>query len=753
MPSRRSPVPPRRLQVAFVAFVVLLGLLTLALTTSAHAATEFSATPGKVRFVKRMDPSFDSFVTNPTQQRVTWINDRFWRMEVFTPFFDSRVNWYPGGWVYKDSFAIYADDAGDVSRRGKWILKDTSGQPLYIDYDCGRKSSTGVALGCPQYAADITDPAFRADWIADLRATFAARNYRGVWVDDVNLAQTLARKFGETGVTAYSPTLKRAITDADWRRAMATFMEEIRAGIAPQKEILHNSPWGYGRDADGGWYPEADRQIRAADYINREGGFASDSGLSTPEQLRGMLGYADLVHRLGKGVVFDDFPANDTEREYSLAGYLLANTGADAVGDISQTPSAWWPGWDTDLGAAKGPRFRWNGLLRRDFDGGMVLLKEPGSAATGTVALGATLKNLAGQSVTSVNLAAGRGAVLKGTPPAYTAPPAPKITSFGPSSWYLDVWTWTEIKGTNLKDAEVTVGGRPVEPLTASDTSITLTIPGSSWAGPTEVKVTTPGGSATTTYTYMSRGGTAPKVTAISPVKGYADTATPVTVTGTALSGASVTVGGRPATVTASSATSLSFEIPRGDVGSAAVKVRTPAGVASTAFTRELRPGPVIEEVERVPVSGLVYAAIDGRGFTGATTVTFGSTPATKIYVLSDTRILALEPLLTEGTMADLRVTTPTATSPIGLEGRWAVLRTPKVTAISPASGPVAGGTKVTLTGTNLGNATVYVGGVVVPSSGTATSITFTTPAGAAGAKSVQVRSDGGSAGTTFTYS
>ena len=81
----------------------------------------------------------------------------------------------------------------------------------------------------------------------------------------------------------------------------------------------------------------------------------------------------------------------------------------------------------------------------------------------------------------------------------------------------------------------------------------------------------------------------------------------------------------------------------------------------------------------------------------------------------------------------------------------------PTVSAVSPTSGSTAGGTAITITGTNLGNAsTVTVGSaactnVVVVS---ATSITCTTPAGTAGTASVVVTSGGQSnaANTLFTY-
>ncbi len=84
-------------------------------------------------------------------------------------------------------------------------------------------------------------------------------------------------------------------------------------------------------------------------------------------------------------------------------------------------------------------------------------------------------------------------------------------------------------------------------------------------------------------------------------------------------------------------------------------------------------------------------------------------------------------------------------------------LETPTVTAISPSSGSTAGGTSVTITGTDFTGATgVTLGGTAATSVSVvnATTITCTTPAHAAGAVSVLVTTPGGSntANTLYTY-
>jgi len=83
----------------------------------------------------------------------------------------------------------------------------------------------------------------------------------------------------------------------------------------------------------------------------------------------------------------------------------------------------------------------------------------------------------------------------------------------------------------------------------------------------------------------------------------------------------------------------------------------------------------------------------------------------------------------------------------------------PTVTAVSPNSGPPAGGTIVTVTGTNFTGATSVHFGANLASPFTvdsATQITATAPAGASGAVDVTVTTGGGTSPTSqadqYTY-
>lgn len=77
----------------------------------------------------------------------------------------------------------------------------------------------------------------------------------------------------------------------------------------------------------------------------------------------------------------------------------------------------------------------------------------------------------------------------------------------------------------------------------------------------------------------------------------------------------------------------------------------------------------------------------------------------------------------------------------------------PTISSLSRSGGPTAGGTSVTINGTNLTGATVTVDGTSVPSSNNVgTSLDFVTPAHVAGAVVVAVTTPGGTATTSFDY-
>jgi hypothetical protein len=347
-------------------FIKKLAFLTLLCYPLFAAAKLERTSPGTIRYVVRTDPSWDRYTANPSPDMKRWFRTNVWRMIVFSPFWDGKISWFPNAWEYFDLYAIHT--GGDVvTAHPDWILTDGRGRRLYIPWGCNNGT-------CPQYAANIADPAFRENWIRRARE-FQRKGYKGLWIDDVNLEFQV----GDGNGRHVAPMNRRAnseIREEDWRRHMAEFTEEIRKAL-PDMELVHNSLWfagGKNRDSD----EFVKRQIKSADYINLERG-VTDDGLKGGDgewSLRAFFAFIDRVHKLGPGVILDNM---GTKLEYSAAAYFLVSSGIDAMGAQGMRPDNWWPGLNVDLGDPLGPREEWNGLIRRKFSRGVVFLNPPDS--------------------------------------------------------------------------------------------------------------------------------------------------------------------------------------------------------------------------------------------------------------------------------------------------------------------------------------------------------------------------------------
>jgi hypothetical protein len=148
------------------------------------------------------------------------------------------------------------------------------------------------------------------------------------------------------------------------------------------------------------------------------------------------------------------------------------------------------------------------------------------------------------------------------------------------------------------------------------------------------------------------------------------------------------------------------------------------------------------------PTAGGTSVTVTGTGFTGATEVVFGSVPATKYTVVSDTEITAISPAQAVG-VQNIQVTEAAGTTTLSSAADQFTYVNPAsaVTGIAPSSGPTAGGTTVTVTVTGFTGATRVVFGAVPASTYTVvsdTEITVISPAQAAGNRNIVVTVLGG---------
>jgi hypothetical protein len=377
---------------------------------------------GLTQFFLRTSSAFNTYTDSPSTSTQTWIKSHFWRLQSSSPYFDTRLSWMPNAWAYVDLYGIPKTSA-IVSQHPDWILHDSSGNRLYIPWGCGNRT-------CPSYAGDITNSSFRSWWISNAKAILA-KGYKGFWIDDVNMEFRVANGYG-TQVAPYDPDTGTTMTYDNWRRYIAEFTEDIRAAL-PTAEIVHNSIWFASPTRYSDQY--VIRQIKAADYINCERG-VSDPGLvggTGSWSVRAFLNYVDAVHSYGKNVIMDEY---GYDGDYGLVGYYLISNGGDALGNQDVTPSNWWSGYDLNLGSPLGARYDWNGLIRRDFYAGMVLLNPP-KTTTITVTLPTPLTKFdSGSLVSTVTLNPGQAVVLTGgTPiPDYSLSAAPSSVTVAAGS-------------------------------------------------------------------------------------------------------------------------------------------------------------------------------------------------------------------------------------------------------------------------------------------------------------------------------
>lgn len=233
-------------------------------------------------------------------------------------------------------------------------------------------------------------------------------------------------------------------------------------------------------------------------------------------------------------------------------------------------------------------------------------------------------------------------------------------------------------------------------------------------------------------------------ISVLNPNQGSAAGGNPVTITGTALAGAtSVRFGTTTAPFRVVTSTQITTTAPPG-TGSVTVTVTTPGATSNGLTYTYATPAPHITALS--PAQGSTAGGnpviVTGTSFAATTNVSFGATAAS-YKVNSDTRITATAPPHPAGPVS-LTVTTPSGTSNTA---GYTYAAAPVVTGVDPGLGPAAGGNTVTVYGTGLSSA-----GSVTFGPGSATDIavvsdneiTVTAPPGT-GSVDVTVTTAGGS--------
>lgn len=300
----------------------------------------------------------------------------------------------------------------------------------------------------------------------------------------------------------------------------------------------------------------------------------------------------------------------------------------------------------------------------------------------------------------------------------------------------------------------MTFGGAAAAAVTVADaTELQATTP-AHVAGMVTVAVTNPDSQMATLangFTYTD----SLAITGVSPTQGPVTGGTMVTITGINVRpSASVSFGGVvPSVLTYVSSTELQVTTPAHTAGTVDIVVtqnphKQSATLASGyTYTDSL----MVTGISPAsgPTSGGTAVIITGTDFQAGATVAFGSALSTAVAVLSPVQINAMLPPGTTGTV-DVTVTNPDGRS-ASLSSAFTYTTAPLVYSIWPISGPVTGGTSITIMGGGFeSGAEVSFGGVA------AASVTFVsggelqavTPASTAGSVSIVVTNPDSETGT-----
>jgi IPT/TIG domain/Carboxypeptidase regulatory-like domain len=344
----------------------------------------------------------------------------------------------------------------------------------------------------------------------------------------------------------------------------------------------------------------------------------------------------------------------------------------------------------------------------------------------------------------------------------YVSPPA--ITAISPAIGPTSGGTLVTLTVTNLQPpVTVTFGGVPATVVSSTPTTVTVRTPAHP-AGVVHAQVTTLYGLSpqvsADVFTYVGP----PTITTLSPSGGGTPGGTQVMVTGTGfIQVLQVTFGGYPATISSNpNPSTLVVMAPSHSQGVIDVQVRTTFGVSAAVpadnYTYVNPTQPVVSSI--APTSGTTrggtLVTVSGSYFMDVQAVTFGGRSAS-IVTTTGNSVTVIAPQHPAGAV-DVRVVTRYGTSPTVAADVFTYVAPPTITGIDPSSGPSTGGTRVTITGTDLVHVTsVTFGGTAANLvGGSTTSLTVISPAHAAGTVDVRVTTEYGTsplvAADIYTY-
>ncbi|MDR9853362.1 IPT/TIG domain-containing protein [Paenibacillus sp. VCA1] len=313
----------------------------------------------------------------------------------------------------------------------------------------------------------------------------------------------------------------------------------------------------------------------------------------------------------------------------------------------------------------------------------------------------------------------------------------PVITSVTPNQGPLKGENTVTIEGNYfMAGATVWFGDQQAVVSSITPTKIVVKAPASATEKSVDVRVVNEDRTEAVSfkaYSYVS----GPQITSLTPNQGLTTGGQEVTVAGEKfIDGAKVYFDSTEVPAVFVSPAMLKIVTPQWPkAGSVKVKVVNPDGQQTelaNGYTYTY-PKPEITSVD--PNSGSVFGGtlmhIYGKGFLSGAKVYFDNTLLTQTTFTNSNEILVRTPAWNKGEAVDVRVVNPDGQDAVLADGfTYQLPAPPKLDSISPAEGPQAGGTVVTLTGAGFrAGLKVYFDSTLVSTSSlTDTKVTLTTP-------------------------
>ncbi|MPY18868.1 IPT/TIG domain-containing protein [Paenibacillus glucanolyticus] len=311
-----------------------------------------------------------------------------------------------------------------------------------------------------------------------------------------------------------------------------------------------------------------------------------------------------------------------------------------------------------------------------------------------------------------------QGTLTNGFTYVVPVPVPPVVTSVSPNNGYLAGGAIVYVNGSSfVSGSKIYFGPNEATSVTyVSSTRLKATVPASGSEGAVNVTVSKPDGTQgtlTNGFTYVVPVPVPPVVTSVSPNNGYLAGGATVYVNGSNfVSGSKVYFGPNEATsVTYTNSTTLRAIVPAsGSAGAVDVTVSKPDGTQGTltdGFTYVTPPPPPSPIVTSVSpnngyLAGGATVYVYGSNFVSGSKVYFGPNEATSVTYTNSTTLRAIVPASGSAGAVDVTVSKPDGTKGLLASGyTYKLLPTPVIDQVTPNSGYLTGGEKITIQGSN----------------------------------------------------